>query len=250
MQRKVDRIVREKRTVSHPRDRKVRQLERKEKREVRLAEQKERLKSEQTQRLVRYFWFREQCIALGYVDRAVPEEEILLLAQLYIDRNRDEIAQLKQERNPPTGRIRQLEAARVGEMDAFRSAKGLDVPSLADADDVEILTQIWDGLAETVVVVPSASVSLGTRALSPQKLAAVSARLRPIEEVRTRATPLLPRRAVKMAQQARPARRVSVKYQDQSLAAVKARGVRSLGQKQQRRLKQGRKTALDSRRSD
>lgn len=254
MQRALLNSAREKRAVPHPRDRSVRQLEKKEKRAIRIEAQKTRLKTEQTLHLMRFFWFREQCSALGYTTTPVPEDVIALLAQLYVERNDEEVAELKAQRNPPLGRIKTLEAARQQEMDELASAKGLRIPSLGDADDVEILTEIWDGTKETVTVVSAVGFSMAGRpAPSREALAQLSERLRPVTEVREEAPVTLPKRAVKFHAAQFPAanqnkKNLSVKKTESSLAGVKTRAKAREEAKRQKRLKVQRTAALASRR--
>ncbi|KPA81809.1 hypothetical protein ABB37_04078 [Leptomonas pyrrhocoris] len=254
MRRALLNSAREKRAVPHPRDRSVRQLEKKEKRAIRLDAQKTRLKSEQTLHLMRFFWFREQCGALGYVTEAVPDDVVALLAQLYVERNDEELAELKAQRNPPLGRIKTLEALRQQEMDELASAKGLRMPSLSDADDVEILTEIWDGTKETVMVVNAVGFSLANRPRPTRAvLAQLAERLRPVAEVRKEAPVTLPKRAVKFhaakpSAAKRSTKHLSVKKTEDSLAGVKSRAKAREEAKRQKRLKEQRGAALASRR--
>jgi translation machinery-associated protein 16 len=254
MRRALLNSAREKRAVPHPRDRSVRQLEKKEKRAIRLDAQKTRLKTEQTLQLMRFFWFREQCIALNYTTTAVPDDVVALLAQLYVERNDDEVAVLKMQRNPPLGRIKTLEATRQREMDELMSVKGLRVPSLSAADDVEILTDIWDGTKETVTVVRAVGFSMASRpAPSRAALAQLSERLRPVADVRDEAPVTLPKRAVKFHAAQYPAanqhnKSLSVKKTEDSLTGVKARAKVREEAKRQKRLKEQRNAALANRR--
>lgn len=254
MRRALLNSAREKREVPHPRDRSVRQLEKKEKRAIRLDAQKSRLRTEQTLHLMRFFWFREQCVALGYTTAAVPDDVVALLAQLYVERNDEEVAELKAQRNPPLGRIKTLEATRQQEMDELASAKGLRIPSLGDADDVEILTDIWDGTKETVTVVAAVGFSAMNRpAPTREALAQLSERLRPVSEVRDEAPVTLPKRAVKFHAAQFPAanqsrKSVSVKKTDDSLSGVKSRAKAREEAKRQKRLKEQRTAALAGRR--
>lgn len=254
MRRALQNAAREKRVVPHPRDRSVRQIEKKEKRAIRLDAQKSRLKSEQTLQLMRFFWFREQCVALGYTTEAVPDDVIALLARLYVERNDEEVAELKAQRNPPLGRIKTLEATRQQELDELVSTKGLRIPSMSDADDVEILTDIWDGTKETATVVAAVGFSSSSRpAPSREALAQLSERLRPVAEVREDAPVTLPKRAVKFRAAQFPAanasrKSVSVKKSEDSLSGVKSRAKAREEAKRQKRLKVQRTAALAGRR--
>ncbi|KAK7202266.1 hypothetical protein NESM_000298100 [Novymonas esmeraldas] len=247
MRRALLNSARETRAVPHPRDRAVRQLEKREKRIVRLDEQKTRLKTEQALRLMRFFWFREQCLALGYTSSAVPEDTVALLAQLYVDRNKEELAALRAQRNPPAGRIKVLEATLQAELDELHSTKGLRLPSLADADDVEILTEIWDGAPETATVVPVAGFSMQRRAPpAPDALARLSQRLRPVAEVRDEAPGTRPRRVVKF--HAARKKKVSAKKTQDTVVDAKSRVQAREGARQQKRLAEQRRAALAHRR--
>ncbi|KPI87058.1 hypothetical protein ABL78_3870 [Leptomonas seymouri] len=250
MRRALLNSAREKQAVPHPRDRSVRQLEKKEKRAVRLEAQKTRLKTEQALHLMRFFWFREQCIVLGYTTEAVPDDVVALLARLYVERNDEEVAELKAQRNPPLGRIKTLEAMRQQEMDELASAKGLRMPSLSDADDVEILTEIWDGTKETVAVVGAVGFSMANRpAPSRVALEQLSERLRPVAEVREEAPVTLPKSAVKFHATSHNKKNLSVKKTEHSLADVKTRVKAREEAKRQKRLKEQRSAALAKRRS-
>lgn len=216
---------------------------------MRLESQKNRLKAELTQQVLRFYWFREQCLALQYTTTAVPEEVVYPLTQLYIDRNAEEVKELMALRNPPTGRIKTLEAMHEQEMDAFRSSKGLLIPSLLDADDVEILTDIWDGTKETVSVVPTTGISLGQRSIVDADLQRLRVRLRPIAALRSETASLLPRRAIKF-QQSSPAKQktVSAKKTDDSQQTIQARSKARNSGKQQQRLSKLRSEAIALRR--
>ncbi|GET93739.1 hypothetical protein, conserved [Leishmania tarentolae] len=256
MRRALLNSAREKRAVPHPRDRSVRQLEKKEKRAIRLDAQKNKLKMEKTLQLMRFFWFREQCIALGYTTTAVPEETVVQLVHLYVNRNKEELSALRLQRNPPVGRIKVLEATLQAEEDELHSAKGLRVPSMTDADDVEILTEIWDGAPETVTVVPLSSVSM-QHSTPPTKeaLEQLLQRLRPVGDIRKEAPVTLPKRAVKFhAAQSQqkstvPTRmKVSVKKMEDTAASVRLRVKAREEVKQQKRLTEQRCAAIASRR--
>ncbi|KAG5490803.1 hypothetical protein JKF63_00925 [Porcisia hertigi] len=255
MRRALLNIAREKRAVPHPRDRSVRQLEKKEKRAARLDAQKNKLKMEQALQFMRFFWFREQCIALGCKTSAVPDETVAQLVQLYVDRNKEEMSALRALRNPPVGRIRVLEATLQSEEDELHSAKGLRVPSMTNADDVEILTEIWDGAQETVTVVPLTGFSMQHRK-SPTKEALEKLRqcLRPVTEIRQETPVTLPKRAVKFhaAQQqqstAASRKKISVKKTEDTAASVKLRVKAREEAKRQKRLVVLRRAAMASRR--
>lgn len=195
MQRQRENLARQRQTISHPRDRRVRQLSKKEKRNEKLEAQKARRRSEEALRVLRFCWFREQCLALGHTTTPVPARTVELLTRLYVDRNVDEVAALRAERNPQTGRIGKLEALREHELRQMHSAEGIAIPSLGDADDVEILTTVWDGAADTVSVVAATTLTLGAEEGEDEKESrrALAAKLRPIEELReARDVPLHP----------------------------------------------------------
>lgn len=249
--------AREKQAVPHPRDRSVRLLEKKEKRATKLEAQKTKLKTEQTLQLMRFFWFREQCIALGHTSAAVPEATVALLVRLYVDRNIAEVAALQAQRTPPLGRIKVLEATRQAEEDELQSAKGLRVPSLMDDDDVEILTQIWDGAPETVTVVPLTGFSMQRRpAPTDAALAELSRRLRPVAEVREEAPVTLPKRAVKFHAAAAVAttagsgsrKAVSVKKADSSADGARRRVHAREEARQRKRQAEQRRLSMATRR--
>ncbi|KAG5489069.1 hypothetical protein JIQ42_00691 [Leishmania sp. Namibia] len=245
-----------KRAIPHPRDRSVRQLEKKEKRAIRLDAQKTRLKMQQTTQLMRCFWFREQCITLGHTTTAVPGDTIAQLVQLYVDRNKEEILALRAQRNSPVGRIKVLEATLQAEKDELHSAKGLQVPSMTDACDVEILTEIWDGMQETVTVVPLTGFSMQHRTpLTTEALEQLRRRLRPVAEIRKEAPVALPKRVFRFhaaqPQQlvtASSRKNVSVKKTEDTSASVNARVKAREEAKQQKRLTEQRRVAMANRR--
>ncbi|KAG5464484.1 hypothetical protein LSCM1_00674 [Leishmania martiniquensis] len=256
MRRALQNSAREKRAVPHPRDRSVRQLEKKEKRAIRIDAQKNRLKMQQTMLLMRCFWFREQCIALGYTTTSVPDDTVAQLVQLYVDRNNEEMLALQAQRNPPVGRIKVLEATLQAEKDELHSAKGLRVPSMTDADDVEILTEIWDGMQETVTVVPLTGFSMQHRTPpAAEALKHLQRRLRPVAEIRKEAPVALPKRAFKFhaAQPqhlctASSRKNVSVKKTEDTAAIVNLRVKAREEARQQKRLVEQRRVAMASRR--
>lgn len=236
--------VREKSQLCHPRDRRVRQMEKKDKRTARLAMQKDRLTLDKALRNMRLFWFRQQCIALGYLMDPVPRDRILPLVQLYINRNEGEIEVLRKCRNPPNGRIKQLQQVMEVEMDAFRSAKGIEIPVLTTGDDVEILTSIWDGEPETAVVVPVTGVSIGAGKVDAEGIHSLQQLLRPMVEVRSVATKIMPKRSLRFSETG--AKKVSVKSLASSSAdAVTQRSRTNAVEKQHARLKKNRRKVME-----
>lgn len=142
--------------LCHPKDRKVDQFQRELRRNVRLDQQKDALDNKQAIVAARTFWFREQVSSLHRVSPAAGFSalDLAALTQLNIDKNDDEISELKKQRNPPTGRIRHLGALKQVLMDQFSSVKGISVPNILTDDGVEALTSIWDGDFRTVNCVP------------------------------------------------------------------------------------------------
>lgn len=207
MSRRDQDVVRMTKLLAHPEDRRVRQLERKQARFNRADNQATKRKQDKERMLARTIWFREQCIALGYTKEAVPAELVVPLVRLFIGRNAAEIAELKQMRNPPLGRIRLLEHMTLDEVTALRSGKGFEIPVLESADEVEILTEMWDLLPETAVVLERTTVSTGGRTEPTEAERAVmrelQSRLRPIAEVRADAEAVLPTRVHKFGAQGR-----------------------------------------------
>lgn len=135
------------------------QLQRKLRREVRLDTQKDHLSSKQALVASRFFWFREQVQAVVASDpsrkeNGFTEGEVAALVSLNINRNMDEVDELKAVRNPPLGRIKHLTNVRQVESDQFASVKGITVPNVLDAEGVEILLDIWDGDDRTITCVP------------------------------------------------------------------------------------------------
>ncbi|CAM44422.1 conserved hypothetical protein [Leishmania braziliensis MHOM/BR/75/M2904] len=248
MRRALLNSAREKRAVPHPRDRSVRQLEKKEKRAIRLDAQKTRLKTEKMLQLMRFFWFREQCITLGYTTAAVPDETVAQLVQLYVGRNKEEMSALQMQRNPPVGRIKALEATLQVEEDELHSAKGLRVPNMTDAHDVEILTEIWDGTQETVTVVPVTGFSMQHRTPpTKEALEELLQRLRPVAEIRKEAPVKLPKGVIKF-HAVQPCNKVSVKKTEDTAVSVRLRVKAREEAKQQKRLTEQRRAAMARRR--
>lgn len=254
--------------LAHPRDRRTRQLEKYEKRADRLAGQKNKHKMIEDRLHVRFLWFREQCQALGYTHTRVPEDHVLPLVQLFIDRNDEEMQLLRSTRNAPRGQLRRLEAAREVDMDALRSSKGFTVPSLRRSEDVEILTSIWDGLAATMVVVPRASVSLGARqSVCAVTVAKLRQLLKPLEQVHADSEALLPCRTKRdlLARMqgkkklcgrndhtgpAAGSKKVCVKHVESDMRSVRTRDNVRRAQGQQQRLREARRSVLHQHRME
>ncbi|CCW63243.1 unnamed protein product [Phytomonas sp. EM1] len=240
---------REVKQLSHPRDRRVRQLEKKEKRNKRLVGNKNKIKAAEAQKVARFFWFREQCKALGCTHKPIFSDDVLPLIQLYINRNQKEISELKSLRNPPHGSIKQLEMMFEAEMDAFRSTKGVAIPSLVDADDVEILTEIWDGQAETAVVVPVQHVSLGQKVIDENKLHALEARIKSIDAVRQEGMSVLPK-LFKSNTKAKKTEKKSVKRQVTIPEELQKRSILKSKKMQQKKQSEVREALLRERRGN
>lgn len=151
--------MKEVKSLPHPKDRKVDQLQRRLRREVRLDTQKDFLNSKQALTATRFFWFREQVQAIvsaepSRVTSAFTADELAALTSLNIDRNIEEVNELKSVRNPPAGRIKHLNNVRQTEYDQFASVKGITVPNVLDSESLEILLNIWDGDDRTITCVP------------------------------------------------------------------------------------------------
>lgn len=185
-------ISTEKLQLPHPRDRKVRQLQRKEQRLRKLERRKEIQEDIRIQKALRFLWFRMQCLALKY-EKVVPDDDIPILIELYIGRHEDELLQLKSLTNPPTGRIREIEAVFTEEREKFMNS-GFEIPVLTDNNDFEILTEIWDGLPETASVIATEFVKGPSGGVNDVRKRELKNRLIPLDDVRMNATEVLPRR--------------------------------------------------------
>jgi hypothetical protein len=151
-------------SLPHPKDRKVDQLQRKLRREVRLDSQKDHLNSKQALVASRFFWFRDQVQAIVAADpsrkvNGFTDDEVAALASLNVDRNNDEVAELKTLRNPPAGRIKHLNNMRQSELDQLNSVKGITVPDLSKGECLDILLDVWDGDDRTITCVPLSQCS-------------------------------------------------------------------------------------------
>lgn len=263
-------VLRITKQLAHPRDRKVRQLEKRQARADRVSGQELKRKQEKERQLLRMIWFREQCIALGHTKKAIPRAWWLPLVRLFIGRNDAELASLKAMRNPPVGRIRVLEHMIEEEMGELRSSKGFEIPSLGSDDEVEILTEVWDCLLETSVVLEKDYVTMPASSKDEEDAGVVqrelAARLKPIDEVRAAAVSVLPRRAQRFTEQRRALlspggsrekaaakvamRKTSVKQlHADSGAEQRARVKETARRKQQSNLKKHRESALAMRRN-
>lgn len=246
--------------LSHPRDRRVRQLEKQQARADRVSARELKRKQEKERMLLRMIWFREQCIALGCTRTAVPRKWWQPLVQLFISRNDEEIAALKAMRNPPVGRIRLLEHMASEEMAELGSGKGFEIPALGSGAEVEVLTEVWDGAGETVSVLAKDHVRLAAEAdregvaLLRQELAV---RVRPIEDVRAGAEAVLPRRARRFSGDGRARvekgrrRMMSVKHLPAATGAERRERVRQqVLRKQWKHVEKQRRAVLEARRND
>ncbi|ORC85571.1 uncharacterized protein TM35_000341830 [Trypanosoma theileri] len=233
---------------AHPNSRKVKQIQRQTRRGERINKQEKKLHSQELLEAMRFFWFREQCLTLGRLRSAFTPEESQALTTLYLSRNDEEIASLKSLRNPPLGRIKTIEALKTSEFDAFHSSKGIVIPNIADEDNVEILTEIWDGRADTVTVVPRCSLSFNSSFST--KVTAIledlKEKLKPIDQVREEATSVAPKKMLKFLKQKRTQ---SVKKIDK-FEEVALRSKTRAAAGQQKRLKEARKAVVNSKRAD
>ncbi|RNE94961.1 uncharacterized protein Tco025E_10266 [Trypanosoma conorhini] len=234
-------------SLQHPNSRRVRQLERQSRREERRSERGKRQRGQELLEAARFFWFREQCLALGRPRSAFSPEEAQALAHIYLERNDVELASLRSLRAPPTGRIKKIEALRASEAAEFESAKGMVVPDLGDGDHVEVLTEIWDGRADTLHLVPRRRLTRAGARSAPTALAPeLRARLKPIEDVRETAAAVAPKRALKF--QAR-SRTQSVKKSAKPEEVARRSKMRGVA-RQQRRIKEERARLLTSKRGE
>eukprot|EP00796_Vickermania_ingenoplastis_P006656 gene6656-4772_t len=235
---KVNQVQKELRSVSHPRDRRVRQLEKKEKRLLKMQSKKQAQQDERIKRSMRFLWFRSQCLALGYATDPVPRETIQLLTQLYISRHQEELQEIKNRSNPPAGRIKEIEALYAQEMAMFHTG-GLEVPAMSSSDDVEILTTIWDGIPETSSVLETELVK-DPGNLRNEKLCALKEKLATLDAVREQAGAVLPRRFSKKTERNL---KKSVKHMEKA-DDIRKRGASKLLKKQKERSKKESKSAL------
>ncbi|KAG8343825.1 putative Translation machinery associated protein 16 [Trypanosoma vivax] len=227
--------------ISHPKARKVRQLERQTRRQERLSVNEEKRHAKALLECTRFIWFREQCLALGRTQAAFSHAEAKALTTLYVSRNDEELAALKNQRNPPVGRIKTIEALKTSELDLFNSSKGIAIPDIMDSDNLEILTTIWDGRANTIGVVPRVALCCADP-VDQATLDVLKAKLLPVDEVREKAAPVTPKRALKF-QVAK--RKESVKKLADA-QGVAQRSRKRASEAQQKRLKMERKSALNA----
>lgn len=195
--KKLQQLTKEKMQLRHPRDRKVRQLQRKEKRYLKLESRKQVQVDARVQRAMRFLWFRTQCLALGY-HSTVPVDDVPILVQLYIDRHDDELRQLKSLKNPPAGHIKELEVLHTKEQEMF-TVSGFEIPVLTNSDDFEILTEIWDGIPETASVLTTEFVTAPSAGLISDRMQELKNKLTSLDEVRQSAVKVLPNRFSKKA---------------------------------------------------
>ncbi|RNE97779.1 hypothetical protein TraAM80_09160 [Trypanosoma rangeli] len=228
--------------LQHPNSRGVRQLERRTRREERLSEREKRQHSHELLEATRFFWFREQCLALGRSRSAFSAEEVGALIHIYLGRNDAELSSLRSLRAPPAGRIKKIEALKAAEAAEFESSKGIAVPDISDKDHVEILTEIWDGRADTLRLVPRRRVARKAAAAPPGLVGKLEARLKPIEEIRETAAAAAPRRVQKFQAQSRAQSVKKCIKPDEVAQRSKQRGV----EQQQKRLKKERAKLLAS----
>lgn len=195
--KKARQVRKEKAQLPHPRDRKVRQLERKEHRLKKLEKRKQFQEEARIQRALRFLWFRTQCFALEY-KTVVPSDDVPVLIQLYIDRHEDELRHLKSLKNPPAGRIKEINALSREEQEAFMSS-GFEIPILTTSDDFDILTEIWDGCPETASVLTTEFVRAPCIGICEERKRELKDRLASLDEIRMNAAAVLPRRFAKKA---------------------------------------------------
>lgn len=243
-------LRRETQALTHPRDRKVRQLQKKEKRLSKMMNRKQMQTNARLLKVMRFIWFRTQCVALGYTTTPVPADVIPLLVQLYINRNLDELMELKSRPNPPAGRIKEIETVYAEEMEAFKGS-GLEIPVLTNSDDVEILTEIWDGIPETSCVVETALVPQPD-SLDEVKLNQIQSQLVSLDSVREEAVAVLPRRMAKKTEKllrSKNEKKKSVKRMD-GADDIRRRTAAKQSSKQKERSKKETKEALAKLRKD
>ncbi|KEG13868.1 hypothetical protein DQ04_00741120 [Trypanosoma grayi] len=229
----------------HPNSRVVRQLQRQTSRNERNNERAKKRHAQDLLEAARFFWFREQCMALGRLHSAFSMEEAQVLTQLYVERNDAELVLLKSLRNPTAGRIKKIEALKESETDAFESAKGIVIPDITDKGRVEILTEIWDGGCDTRCVVPRLHLTRSGVLTTPTAVNEMRLKLTPIDLVREKATSVTPKKALKFRNQKRTQSvKTTAKMED-----ITSRSKLQNTERQQKRLKEERKALINSRRS-
>ncbi|ESL05916.1 hypothetical protein TRSC58_06419 [Trypanosoma rangeli SC58] len=226
----------------HPNSRGVRQLERRARRDERLSERGKKQHSRELLEAARFFWFREQCLALRRSRSAFSAEEAGALIHIYLGRNDAELSSLRSMRAPPAGRIKKIEALKAGEMAEFESSKGIAVPDISDKDHVEILTEIWDGRAHTLRLVPRRRLSRNAAPAPAELVRELGARLKPIGEIRETAAAAAPRRVLKFQAQSRAQSVKKCARPGEVAQRSKKRGA----EQQQKRLKRERAKLLAS----
>lgn len=150
--------------ITHPKDRKLDQLQKKMRHNTKIEGYKSQRKSIEALGTARVFYIRCQCAAIlanhpdAHKNNLYTPELLEALILLHISRNDEEVALLKLEkRRPQHGRISLLEDQKKHETMIFGS-KGFLVPDITDPEVREILLDVWDGDARLVSCVPLKNV--------------------------------------------------------------------------------------------
>lgn len=146
-------------SIPHPKDRKIDQLQRQMRHNYKLEANKDKRKSLDALTAARFYWFRCQLQTLASQPDSFYTPEVLeALIQMHIERNVQEIADMKKEKKRvQTGRINYLEEQMKYESQLF-ATKGLPAPDITDKEIREIMLEIWDGDGRTVNCVPMSNV--------------------------------------------------------------------------------------------
>lgn len=175
-------------SIPHPKDRKIDQLQRQMRHNFKLDGYKDRRKQHDQLTAARFFWFRCQIEGplADQPDSFYTPEVLEALMLIHIDRNDEEIAELKKETRKTKiqhGRINMLEEQKKYELQLF-GTKGLPAPDLCDKETREIMLEIWDGDGKLVNCVPTINVIRQDRPNMDTLKAELRALLASIDEVR------------------------------------------------------------------
>ena len=80
--------------------------------------------------------------------------ELKTLANAYLNRNDEELKELKKRRNVPHGEVKRLSTLKETETLELRSRKGMEVPLVINKDGMDDF-MAWDGLDKTVEKLPT-----------------------------------------------------------------------------------------------
>lgn len=249
VQRKNARILdKQKGKVVHPDSRRVKQLRRTLRHNLKADNVKTKLRQQRSALGARFEWFKDSITKTCGIG-APTEAIVAALAELFIHRHDAEIEKLKQERNPPRGKIKMLQEGVALEESMLTSSKGLQFPWVTNPDVLELVMK-WDGDEETVPRIKTAAVSRMQRSAEQKKeIEGLVDKFRPVLFPETEVA--LGRQGVASRAGAAVAKAVEVKNEKQSakvsLGSVRselASGRRAVAQKQQAALRRHKQLAM------